>query len=42
VQLSQANEDVVRDHPLIAVHGVSQETLQHEENTVNTARAGVR
>ncbi len=42
VLLSQANEDVVRDHPLIAVHGVSQETLQHEENAVNTARAGVR
>jgi membrane fusion protein (multidrug efflux system) len=42
VQLSQANQDVMRDHPLIAVHGVSQETLQHEENAVTTARAGVR
>jgi membrane fusion protein (multidrug efflux system) len=42
VLLSQANEDVARDHPLIAVHGVSQETLQHEQNTINTARAGVR
>ncbi|HEV8018164.1 MAG TPA: HlyD family efflux transporter periplasmic adaptor subunit, partial [Steroidobacteraceae bacterium] len=42
VLLSQANEDVLRDHPLIAVHGVSQETLQHEENAVHTARAGVQ
>jgi membrane fusion protein, multidrug efflux system len=42
VQLAQANEDVERDHPLIAVHGVSQETLQHEENTVHSARAGLQ
>jgi membrane fusion protein, multidrug efflux system len=42
VQLSQANEDVERDRPLIAVHGVSQETLQHEQNTVAAARAGLR
>ena len=42
VQLAQANEDVERDHPLIAVHGVSQETLQHEENTVQSARAGLQ
>ena len=42
VQLAQANEDVERDHPLIAVHGVSQETLQHEENTVRSARASLQ
>jgi membrane fusion protein (multidrug efflux system) len=42
VQLAQANQDVERDHPLIAVHGVSQETLQHEENTVRSARAGLQ
>jgi membrane fusion protein (multidrug efflux system) len=42
VQLSQANQDVERDHPLIAVHGVSQETLQHEQNAVQTARAGLQ
>jgi membrane fusion protein (multidrug efflux system) len=42
VQLAQANEDVERDHPLIAVHGVSQETLQHEENAVRSARAGLQ
>jgi membrane fusion protein (multidrug efflux system) len=41
VQLSQANEDVERDRPLIALHGVSQETLQHEHNAVHNARAGV-
>jgi membrane fusion protein, multidrug efflux system len=42
VQLAQANEDVERDHPLIAVHGVSQETLQHEQNAVSGARAGLQ
>jgi len=42
VQLAQANQDVERDHPLIAVHGVSQETVQHEENTVRTARAALQ
>jgi membrane fusion protein (multidrug efflux system) len=42
VQLRQANEDLERDRPLIAVHGVSQETLQHEENTVRTAQAALQ
>jgi membrane fusion protein (multidrug efflux system) len=42
MQLAQANQDVERDHPLIAVHGVSQETLQHEENTVHSARAALQ
>jgi len=42
VQLAQADEDVARDRPLIAVHGVSQETLQHEQNSVQSARAGLR
>jgi membrane fusion protein (multidrug efflux system) len=42
VQLAQANQDVERDHPLIAVHGVSQETLQHEENSARSARAGLQ
>jgi membrane fusion protein (multidrug efflux system) len=39
VQLSQANQDLERDRPLLAVHGVSQETLKHEENSVHSARA---
>jgi len=42
VQLAQADQDVERDHPLIAVHGVSQETLQHEQNAVQTAHAGLQ
>jgi membrane fusion protein (multidrug efflux system) len=42
VQLQQANEDVTRDRPLLAVHGVSQETLQHEQNTVRGAEAGLQ
>jgi len=41
VTLDQANQDVARDRPLLAVHGVSQETLQHEENAVHSARAGL-
>jgi len=41
VQLSQANQDLLRDTPLIAVHGVSQETLQHEQNAVHAAHAAV-
>lgn len=40
VQLTQANQDVERDRPLIALHGVSQETLQHEQNAVHSAQAG--
>jgi membrane fusion protein, multidrug efflux system len=42
VALAQANQDVARDKPLIAVHGVSQETLQHEQNAVHTADAGLQ
>ena len=42
VQLQQAHEDVARDRPLLVVHGVSQETLQHEENTVRGAEAGLQ
>jgi membrane fusion protein, multidrug efflux system len=42
VALDQAHQDVARDQPLIAVHGVAQETLQHEENAVHTAGAGLQ
>jgi len=42
IQLQQAHEDVARDRPLLAVHGVSQETLQHEENSVRGAEAGLQ
>jgi membrane fusion protein, multidrug efflux system len=41
VQLAQANEDLQRDDPLIAVHGVSRETLQHEQNAVRSAHAAL-
>jgi membrane fusion protein, multidrug efflux system len=42
VQLTQADQDVARDRPLIAVHGVSAETLQHEQNSIESARAGLK
>src|ERR1700691_5554622 len=42
VLLAQAEQDVARDRPLIAVHGVSQETLQHEQNAIDGARAGLK
>jgi membrane fusion protein (multidrug efflux system) len=42
VLLAQANQDVERDHPLIAIHGVSQETLQHEQNSVHSSRAALQ
>jgi membrane fusion protein (multidrug efflux system) len=42
IQLQQANEDVARDRPLLAVRGVSQETLQHEQNSVRAAAAGLQ
>jgi membrane fusion protein, multidrug efflux system len=38
-QLSQANEDLARDNSLKSVHGVSLETLEHDENAVRSARA---
>jgi membrane fusion protein, multidrug efflux system len=42
IRLQQANEDVARDRPLLAVRGVSQETLQHEQNSVHAAGAGLQ
>jgi membrane fusion protein, multidrug efflux system len=42
VQLQQASEDVQRDQPLLEVHGVSKETLQHEQNAVRGAQASLR
>jgi membrane fusion protein (multidrug efflux system) len=42
VQLRQANQDVERDQPLLTVHGIAQETLQHEQNAVHSAQAGLR
>ena len=40
-QLSQSSEDLARDRSLTAVHGVSLETLEHDENAVRSARAAL-
>ena len=42
VTLAQASQDLARDKPLLAVHGVSQETLQHEQNSVHSADAALQ
>jgi membrane fusion protein (multidrug efflux system) len=41
-QLRQSNQDLTRDRSLLSVHGVSLETLEHDENAVRTARAGLQ
>ena len=41
-QLNQSNEDLARDRSLQAVHGVSLETLEHDENAVRSARAALQ
>ena len=41
-QLSQSSEDLRRDRSLQAVHGVSLETLEHDENAVRSARAALQ
>lgn len=41
-QLSQSDEDLTRDRSLLSVHGVSLETLEHDENAVSSARAALR
>jgi len=41
-QLSQSNEDLTRDRSLSSVHGVSLETLEHDENAVRSARAALQ
>jgi membrane fusion protein, multidrug efflux system len=37
--LTQATQDLARDRTVFAVHGVSDETLQHDEHAVQSARA---
>src|ERR1700733_8927079 len=39
--LTQATQDLARDRSVFAVHGVSDETLQHDEHTVRSARAAL-
>ncbi|HEY7889728.1 MAG TPA: HlyD family efflux transporter periplasmic adaptor subunit [Steroidobacteraceae bacterium] len=41
-QLSQSDEDLTRDRSLQSVHGVSLETLEHDENAVRSARAALK
>ena len=41
VQFTQASQDLARDQTLVAVHGVSAETLQHDQHTLASARAGL-
>lgn len=41
-QLQQSSEDLARDRSLQAVHGVSLETLEHDENAVRSARAALQ
>ena len=39
--LTHATEDLARDRTVFAVHGVSDETLRHDELAVNSARAAL-
>jgi membrane fusion protein, multidrug efflux system len=41
-QLNQSSEDLTRDRSLLSVHGVSLETLEHDENAVRSARAALQ
>jgi membrane fusion protein (multidrug efflux system) len=41
-QLRQSSEDLTRDRSLVSVHGVSLETLEHDENAVRSARAALQ
>ena len=38
---TQASQDLERDRSVFAVHGVSDETLKHDEHSVHSARAGL-
>ena len=42
VQFTQAGQDLARDQSLVAAHGVSAETLQHDQHTLASARAGLQ
>jgi membrane fusion protein (multidrug efflux system) len=41
VQVAQATQDLERDRSLVAVHGVSAETLQHDQHAQAGARAAL-
>ena len=41
IQFTQASQDLARDQSLVAVHGVSAETLQHDQHAQSSARAAM-
>jgi len=41
IQFTQASQDLARDQTLVAVHGVSAETLQHDQHAQSSARAAL-
>jgi membrane fusion protein, multidrug efflux system len=40
-QLTQVTQDLERDRPVFAIHGVSEETIKHDENAVRSAHAAL-
>jgi membrane fusion protein (multidrug efflux system) len=40
-QYDQASQDLARDQSLVAIHGVSAETLQHDKHLLSSTRAGL-
>ena len=40
-QFTQTTQDLERDRAVFALHGVSDETIKHDEHAVRTAQAGV-
>ena len=41
IQFTQTTQDLERDRAVFALHGVSDETIKHDEHAVRTAQAGV-
>jgi len=41
IQFTQASQDLARDQTLVSVHGVSAETLQHDQHAQSSARAAL-
>jgi membrane fusion protein (multidrug efflux system) len=42
IQFTQTSQDLARDQTLVAVHGVSAETLQHDQHAQSSARAALQ
>ena len=41
IQFTQTTQDLERDRAVFALHGVSDETIKHDEHAVHTAEAGL-